>query len=98
MAEINELKARNRCKQRAIELDDLVPQKTKESSQLEAIDAGVLDAVKKNACYEHDISTVTTVEFKVATDQPFGLGRLKIKRSKLVKYPLNGAAQHDWND
>ena len=46
MAEINELKTRIRCKQRAIQLADLVLQKTKEGNQLEAIDAGVLDAVK----------------------------------------------------
>ena len=56
MAEIIQLKTRIRCKQ----LANLVLQKTKESSQLEAIDAGVLDAVKNNACYKQDISTVTT--------------------------------------
>ena len=95
MAEINELKTRIRCKQRAIQLADLVLQKTKQGNQLEAIDAGVLDAVKKNACYEHDISTVTTVAFKVATGQPFSLVRLEIKRSKKVKIPLDRAAQLD---
>ena len=93
MAEINDFKARIRCKQRAIQLADLVLQKTKEGNQLEAIDAGVLDAVKKNACYEHDISKVTTVAFKVATGQPFSLVRLEIKRSKKVKIPLEGAAR-----
>ena len=57
MAEIIQLKIRICCKQRVIQLADLVLQKTKKSSQLEAIDAGVLDDVKKNACYEQDIST-----------------------------------------